>query len=67
VNCNYFIPNVFCQQAYWLNWKIFMRFAAGCSAVTKKRKQWSGQKKYDPLYVCVCVCVYIYNANHLTW
>jgi hypothetical protein len=38
VNCNYFIPNDICQQAYWIIGKICMRLAAGDAPVTVKRR-----------------------------
>jgi hypothetical protein len=38
VNCNYFIPNVIGQQAYWFIGKIRMRFAAGGAPAAVKRR-----------------------------
>jgi hypothetical protein len=37
VNCNYFIPNVIDQQAYWFIGKIRMRLAAGGAPVAVNR------------------------------
>jgi hypothetical protein len=45
VNCNYFIPNVICQQAYWITGKIRMRLGANRAPVTVKRRACTGQLK----------------------
>jgi hypothetical protein len=38
VNCNYFIPNVIGQQAYWFIGKICIRLVAGSASVAVKRR-----------------------------
>jgi hypothetical protein len=38
LNCNYFIPNVIAQQAYWFISKICVRLAAGGAPVAVKRR-----------------------------
>jgi hypothetical protein len=67
VSCNYFIPNVIGQKAYWFIGKIRTRFATGGELVAMKRMAVNQSLKVrTSLYimapepipsVCVCICI----------